>query len=132
MGSERSFGLVFSTVFLLIGAWNIYQDWPQWHQSLLGLGGLGLAVVFAVLAVFFQDALKIPNLLWFKLGQLLHKIVSPLVLGLLFILTIVPTALIMKVLGHDPLRLRMDPDAESYWIHREPPGPEPKSMSRQF
>ena len=132
MGSERSFGLVFASVFLLISLWNFFQAWPDWRESIMGKGALAGAVLFAVMALVAPAALKTPNKLWFKLGSLMHKIVSPLVLGGIFFVTVTPTALIMRLLGKDPLRLRLDAEVESYWIHRDPPGPEPKSMSRQF
>lgn len=127
MGSERSFGLVFAGVFACLGGWKLYSGAADW-----GWGALAIAFVFAVLALAAPGVLKGPNLLWFRLGLLLHKIISPLVLGLLFFLTVTPTALVMRLLGKDPLRLRLDPDAKSYWIHRDPPGPEPKSMTQQF
>ena len=63
---------------------------------------------------------------------LLYKIVNPVVLGLLFYVTVTPIALLMRVLGKDPLRLRRDSDAASYWIDRTPPGPVPESMKNQF
>ena len=62
----------------------------------------------------------------------LHKVVNPVVMGLLFYATITPMALVMKLMGKDPLRRRFDPEAKSYWIERRPAGPEPQSMRRQF
>ena len=72
------------------------------------------------------------NKWWTKLGVLLYRIVSPVVLGLLFYLTVTPIALLLRLLGKDPLRLRRDPDGASYWIDRTPPGPAPESMKNQF
>ena len=63
---------------------------------------------------------------------LLAKVVSPIALGLIYVLGIVPTGLIMRLLGKDPLRLRFDPGAEDYWVRRNPPGPDPKTMTQQF
>jgi len=71
------------------------------------------------------------NKWWTKLGLLLYRVVSPIVLGLLFYVTLTPIALVMRLLGKDPLRLRRDPDAASYWIDRSPP-PAPESMKNQF
>ena len=70
--------------------------------------------------------------MWVKLGALLYVIVSPIVMALLFYLTVTPLALLMRVPGKDPLRLRRDPNAASYWIERTPPGPAPESMKNQF
>ena len=70
--------------------------------------------------------------LWHRFGLLLNRLVSPLALALVFYLTVTPTGLIMRALGKDPLRLKRDRDAASYWIMRDPPGPAPDSMPRQF
>ena len=72
------------------------------------------------------------NRLWFLLGMALHKVVNPLVMGFLFYLTVTPMALFMRLAGKDPLRLKFDRQAKSYWIKRQPAGPAPESMRRQF
>jgi len=72
------------------------------------------------------------NKLWMKFGLLLHSIVNPLVMGLLFFLTITPIALFFRASGKDQLRLKLDPAARSYWIVREPPGPDPKTMPNVY
>jgi Saxitoxin biosynthesis operon protein SxtJ len=59
-------------------------------------------------------------------------VVNPIVLGLIFLTTIVPIGLIMRACGHDPLRLKRDPQASTYWVKREPPGPAPETMINQF
>jgi hypothetical protein len=83
-------------------------------------------------AASFRPALLHPlNRLWMKLGLLLHKIVNPIVMGLLFYGTIWPTGLAMRMRGRDLLRLKRDPDADTYWIAR-PPGPLPETMRDQF
>ena len=93
---------------------------------------LGVAAVFAALAFMWTALLAPLNRLWLKLGLVLYKVVNPIVLGLLFYVTVTPISLLMRVLGKDPLRLRRDPDAASYWIERTPPGPAPESMKNQF
>ncbi len=72
------------------------------------------------------------NRVWTKFGLLLHKVVSPIVLGVMFYLVITPTGLLMRLFGKDPLRLKFDGTAKSYWIPREPPGPKPDSIKDQF
>jgi hypothetical protein len=72
------------------------------------------------------------NILWTKLALLLNKIVSPLAMGVIFFLVATPTGFIMRMFGKDPLQLRFDPSATSYWKQRTPPGPAPASMSNQF
>ena len=124
--SDRGFGLVIAAFFLLVGLW------PLVHAQPVRWWALGLGVVFAISALTCTAALAPLNKLWTKLGVLLYRVVSPLVLGLLFYATVTPIALLMRVLGKDPLRLRRDPDAASYWIARTPPGPPPTSMKNQF
>ena len=72
------------------------------------------------------------NRLWARFGLLLHRITSPLVLGIMFFAVITPMGWIMRALGKDLLRLKIDPAATSYWIARTPPGPTPESLKDQF
>ena len=66
------------------------------------------------------------------LGLLLHKVVNPIVMAFVFFGAVLPTGFIMRSLGKDPLRLKYQPDANSYWIERRPPGPAPESLKDQF
>jgi hypothetical protein len=70
--------------------------------------------------------------LWLRVGLVLHRVVNPLVLGVMFYGVITPFGLAMRWAGRDPLRKRFDPLAQSYWIERRPPGPAPETMSNQF
>jgi hypothetical protein len=72
------------------------------------------------------------NRLWLKFGLLLHKVVSPIVLGVMFFLVITPIGLTMRAFGKNPLRLKLDKQSGSYWIERVPPGPAPESLKDQF
>ena len=124
--SDRAFGLVFAAVFALVGAWPVLDGAaPRWWA-------LVIAGACGVLAVAAPGVLAPANRLWLRLGLFLSRIVNPLVTGLVFYLAVTPIGIIMRLLGKDPLRLRIDPDVESYWIERRPPGPAPDSMSRQF
>lgn len=125
-GSDRSFGLVFATVFGFIGLWEVLKgtDW--------GYGALVLAASFLALALARPAVLAPLNRLWHRFGLLLHGIVNPLIMGLIFLFAVVPTALIMRLSGKDPLRLKIDRDAQSYWVDRRPPGPAPDTMRNQF
>jgi Saxitoxin biosynthesis operon protein SxtJ len=124
--SNRSFGLVVATFFLVVSVWPLISGGPiRWSA-------LGVAAVFVVLALLRTAVLAPLNKLWTKLGMLLYRIVNPVVMAVLFYVTVTPIALLMRMLGKDPLRLRRDPDAASYWIHRTPPGPTPDSMKNQF
>ena len=88
--------------------------------------------IFLLLAALVPGVLAPANRLWTKFGLLLHHIVSPIALGILFFLVVTPTGLLMRLFGKDPLRLRFDPDADSYWIKRDPPGPAADSLKNQF
>jgi saxitoxin biosynthesis operon SxtJ-like protein len=124
--SDRSFGLIVATFFLII------TFWPLIHAEPIRWWALGLGAMFAALALLWTAALAPLNKLWTKLGVLLYSIVSPVVMAVLFYVIVTPMALLMRMLGKDPLRLRRDPGAASYWIHRTPPGPAPESMKNQF
>jgi hypothetical protein len=91
-----------------------------------------VASVFALLALVKPALLAGLNRLWMKLGVLLGKVVSPIALGILFYGVFTPLGAVIRITGKDPLRLKFDPDAKSYWIPREPPGPPPGSMTNQF
>ncbi len=126
VGSERSFGLVFAAVFTLVGLFPLAGG----HEA--RWWSLAVAAVFLVAALTVPRLLAPLNRLWFRFGLLLHKVVNPLVMGLLFFGTILPTGLILRALGKDPLRRSFDPGAKTYWIPREPPGPAPDSLKNQF
>lgn len=124
--SDRGFGLVFAVVFSIVALLPLYGggEVRVWAAAVAG--------VFGGLALVLPRVLAPLNRLWMKLGMLIQRVVSPIILGLLFFVTITPIGLFMRMLGKDFLRLRWDPDADSYWIPREPPGPEPESMKNQF
>lgn len=124
--SDRTFGLVFAAVFLIIACWPLFHgESPRWWA-------VGVTSVFTLLALVKPALLTGLNRLWMKLGILLGKVVSPIALGILFYGVITPIGAVMRLVGKDPLRLKIDPDANSYWIPREPPGPPPDSMTNQF
>jgi len=124
--SDRSFGFVFAAVFLVIAGM------PLFHGEAIRWWSVGVAAVFALVALLKPALLSGLNRLWMKLGVLLGKVVSPIALSILFYIVITPIGLIIRLSGKDPLRLKFDPDAKSYWIPREPPGPPPGSMNNQF
>ncbi len=125
--SERSFGALFSAVFIALGAYCFVKGWSPnvW---------IGWLVASALVAVFtiFSPRLLIPfNKAWQKLGELLGKIVNPIVLGFMFFGLLTPIALIARLAGRDELRLKRQ-SKTSYWIERSPPGVEPESFKNQF
>ena len=125
-GSDRGFGIVFAVVFLIIGLWPlIYLATPRWWS-------LGIAAAFAIVAFVRPQILHPMNRVWLAFGRLLHRVVSPLIMGAIFFLCVTPTGWIMRLLGKDVLSLKRQPERSSYWIVREPPAPAAESMKNQF
>lgn len=124
--SNRTFGLVFAPFFALIALLPLVRGhsvrrWP-----------LPFSFLFLVAALAAPKLLAPLNRAWTALGSLLHAVVNPVVLGILFYLVFTPFGWVLRRMGKDFLRLRPAPGAPSYWIPRQPPGPTPESMSRQF
>jgi hypothetical protein len=124
-GSDRTFGLVMAGALMLVGLVN------GWHFGRVWPWALAAAALFLVAALLKPSSLHPLNRLWMKLGLVLHRVINPIVMGLLFYGTIFPTGLVMRMRGRDLLRLKRDPVADSYWIAR-PPGPAPETMKDQF
>ena len=124
--SDRSFGGVFAVVFLVIAVW------PLLSGGGLRWWALAVAALFAVVAIAMPALLAGLNRQWMKFGILLGRIVSPVALGLLFYGVVTPLGILLRLAGKDPLRLKYDRGANSYWIRREPPGPPRDSMTNQF
>ena len=124
--SNRSFGLVFAAVFTIIGLW------PWLFGGEVRIWSLVVGAAFLGVAWLWPAALAPLNRVWTRFGMLLHRIVSPVVLGVMFFVVVTPTGLLMRALGKDPLRLRLDRNAGSYWIDRQPPGPAPDTLNNQF
>ena len=112
---------------LLLGAGAALAHDSAWAKWLM-LAGLMLA-----LAGEFAPFLLLPlNRLWMALGHLLGRIVSPIVMGLIFFGVVTPIAMLARWRGVDPMKRRFDPQASTYWIERQPPGPDPATMERQW
>ena len=127
--SDRSFGLVFAAVFALLAVA------PLRHHQPLRPWALGGAGVFLVLALALPRALAPLNTLWFRLGLLLGRIVTPITLGVMFFAVFTPVHWILRAAGKDLLRLRKDPSAKTYWTARGADGERPgdgDGMTRQF
>jgi len=122
ISSNRSFGIVFFVVFLLIA---IY---PLTNGDEIRIWSLIISSIFLILGSLNSKILTPFNKLWFKLGIFLGKIVSPLVMGVIFFFVVTPTGLIMRILGKDPLNLKYNLN-KSYWIEKN--GPKSK-MKNQF
>lgn len=124
--SDRSFGLVFFAFFLILGLLPLLKGESVRIWAILA----GSASAF--LAVFAPRALAPANRLWTRFGSLLHGIVSPVALGIVFYAVVTPVGLLMRAFGKDSLHLRKMPQAETYWIRRDSTGPAADSFNNQF
>lgn len=126
IGSDKSFGIVFAVVFTIIGLWPLLGHKPaRWWA-------VGIAAAFLVVAFVYPKVLAPLNRIWMKFGLLLAAIISPIFLALLFFGVFMPLGLVVRAFVKDPLKLKLDRDAKSYWVDREPPGPPPGSIGNQF
>lgn len=124
--SDRSFGLVFAGVFTIVGVVKLWLG-SMWSLPWFAAAALVLAIAFA------RPALLAPfNRLWTRFGLLLFRIINPVIMLLIFVVCFVPMGVVMRLFGWDPMRRRLDPDASTYWIPRDPPGPAGESMKNQF
>lgn len=126
ISSDRSFGFIFAGVLAIVAFW------PLMKGSGPHLWALALAALFLVIAVVRPRLLQPLNRLWFKVGLVLHRVVTPIVMGVIFVLGVFPTALIMRTRRSDPLRLDPRRRGETNWVVRIPPGPSPESMRHLF
>lgn len=124
--SDRVFGLVFAAFFSIMACLPLFSGGGLRTWALVAGG------VFLSLALLMPYTLTRLNRLWTRFGLLLGKVVSPIALGALFLIVITPIGWALRLMGKDPLLLKSDPAADSYWITRNPPGPDPKTMNRQF
>ena len=122
IGSNKSFGIVFFIVFLLIAFY------PLINQENIRIWSLIVSLIFLILGLKNSNILSPLNKIWFKFGILLGKIVSPIVMGMIYFLVVTPTGLLMRLFGKDILNLKFN-NEKSYWIEKK----EPKSkMKNQF
>ena len=111
-GSDRSFGLVIAAALTIVALAPLLRS----HSP--HLWALAVASVFAAIALVAPSRLSGLNALWFAFGQTLHKIVNPIVMGVLFFGVLTPIAVVFRLLSRDPLGLRFDAAADSYWTTR--------------
>lgn len=125
--SNRLFGIIFAAVFTIVALLHLFvRDKTYWWYFLV------IAAAFLLPALLKPELLGPLNRLWHWVRLILNRIIAFLVMALLFYGVVLPTGLIMRALGKDLLRLRFNRDAASYWLPRDPPGPEPETMQNQF
>tara|TARA_B110000008_G_scaffold73204_1_gene74336 strand:+ start:3846 stop:4238 length:393 start_codon:yes stop_codon:yes gene_type:complete len=122
-GSEKSFGIVFSVVFLIV------SFYPLTSSGGIKVWAIIVSIIFLLLAFLAPKILIIPNKLWFKFGMIIGSIMAPILMTLVYFLTVFPTGLIMRLLGKDILKQKLDKNAKSYWIERSD---KMGSMKNQF
>ena len=112
IGSNKSFGIVFFTVFLIIAIWPLLNGYEIRYWSLI------ISIVFLLLGTLNSKILTPLNKIWFKIGILLGNVISPIVMSIIFFLVVTPTSFIMKILGKDLLNLKKN-TKNSYWIEKQ-------------
>ena len=122
VSSNKSFGIVFSIFFLLISVYLLLNNNPIYYWSLF------VSFIFLVLGLMNSKILSPLNLLWFKFGILLGKIVSPVVMGIIFFLVVTPISILLKIFSKDVLNLKFN-NNKTYWIVKD--GPK-SNMKKQF
>jgi hypothetical protein len=120
--SEKNFGILFFVVFLLISLW------PLLNGNSLRIWSIFVSITFLIIAFLKQELLKPLNNNWIKLGEMLGKIVAPIVMAFIFFFILTPLSLIIRILGKDLLKIKFSKD-NSYWIKREK---NITSMDKQF
>ena len=126
VSSDRSFGIVFTLVFLTVGAWVVSSGQSKGWLFFVS------AALFFVVAIARPSILGPLNRAWAKFGLLLGQVFNPILLGVVFFLVVTPIAVVLRLLGKDSLHLKSKPDLKSYWIDRSPAGPKFGSMTKQF
>lgn len=125
--SDRKFGLTIGAVFALVALWKSI------HGAAAGVVFGGLAVALIGCALVRPQLLSPLNRIWLSFGLMLHRIISPVVMAVLFYGTIVPVGLLMRGVGKDPLRLKLHRTAdEGYWLARQDSRPPSDAMRQQF
>ena len=114
ISSNRSFGIVFFVVFLIVA---IY---PLINNADLRIWSLVITLTFLILGLINSEFLTPLNKLWFKFGLLLGRLISPIIMGIIFFFVVTPIGLIMKIFGKDVLNLKKN-NAKSYWIKKNSP-----------
>lgn len=121
--SNRSFGMLFAFVFALLAVWQGWTAW-FWIWSLL-------AVLTFATTILRPSLLSPANRAWMKLGHLLGRVVSPIMLGVVYAVLIIPVGFVMRIIGRDIMYRRFT-SATSYWVQRKDPGFSPEQFTNQF
>ena len=124
MGSNRGIGLVFCIVFFIVAFWSFRGDFHQ-----IKVLPLFFSIIFLILGLINSNILAPLNKLWFKFGITLGAIIAPIVMGIIFILVVTPTAIFMRAINKDSLKKKYNKSKKTYWIERDKTI---NSMKKQF
>ena len=124
--TNHKFGWFFAAVFSAVTAYAFWKGW-----STVSLVTLIAAILFSVATLLSPQLLAPLNRLWYGLGMLLGKVISPIVLGLIFFVLITPVSLVTRMFGRDELKMKKR-NVQSYWVDRSPPGPPSDSFKNQY
>ena len=123
ISSNKSFGLVFFVVFVIVSVWPLINENPIRIWSII------ISLIFLILGLMNSKLLTPLNILWYKFGLLLGIIVTPFVMGFVFFIVVTPIGLILKIMGKDIINKKYDKKKSTYWIKRSAPI---GTMKRQF
>ncbi len=112
IGSNRSFGVVFFVVFLLIGLWPILKG------NEIRIWSIVISLIFLILGILNSKILTPFNKVWFRFGIFLGNFISPIIMGIVFFLVVTPTGLIMKLFRKDLINLKKN-NSSTYWIEKK-------------
>ena len=122
ISSNRSFGILFCIVFAIIAVWPIFND------GALRIWPIPISLIFLILGLFKSKLLNPLNIVWVKFGELLGRIIAPLVMAIIYFIIVTPIGLFMRLIGKDLLNIKFTKNS-SYWIKRKK---NISSMKRQF
>ena len=126
MLANRTFGLIFSAIFFVVGIYPLVI-----HDLSPRLWALLIALVL-ICTAFLKPTWLLPlNKAWMKFGLLMHSIINPILMGIIFFTSVMPTGLLRRLFRRDSLKLKFDPNADSYWVERET-SIDPEFFDNQF
>ena len=123
ISSNKSFGIVFFIVFLIIGLYPIF------NQAEIRIWSIIVSIIFLILGLLNSNLLTSLNKIWIKFGILLGNFISPIILGIIFFAVVLPTGILMKILKNNFLGIKFDKNLKSYWIKKDK---QLSSMKNQF
>jgi len=126
VASPRAFGLTFAAIFFVFGVW------PLLRHGQLRIWSLLVGFILLIIALVLPGLLGPLNRIWSFVGSVLHRVMTQVLMGLVFALAVTPVALLRKAFGGSGLALRFDPKLDSYWIARDQAETDAESLKRQF